>query len=229
MSLATAIRTLGLWLDPLRQALFARNIPFTYRWRLLILQQLNFIVVPLKTLPWTFTRAYRTIWIPTRGKHELRALVFEPKASTLSNISRPLHIDFHSGAFAGGVAETDIAFCHDVCRRTGAVVVSVNYRVAPQHVYPAAHEDAEDAISWLLTNAKDMFSADPECLTVSGFSAGGNLMMVAGSRARAAVGFYAAVSLSAPGPCDISAADIPPDRPASRSLGEAETGHLPRE
>lgn len=199
MNLLNAARTLGLWLDPLRQALFARHIPFNFRWRLLILQQLNLIVIPLKTLPWTFSRAYRMIWIPSRGKHTIRGLVFEPEASLTPGYEggklRPLHIDFHAGAFTGGIAEVDNNFCHEVCQRTGAVVVSVDYRVAPEHVYPAAHEDCEDAVAWLLANAKQHFHADPECLTVSGFSAGGNLMMVAGSRARAAVGVYGSVCL----------------------------------
>lgn len=76
------------------------------------------------------------------------------------------------------------------------MVVSVEYRHAPANVYPAAHEDAEDAVDWLLANAKELWNSDPENLTVSGFSAGANLMMVAGRRARAAVGFYAPVSLS---------------------------------
>lgn len=195
MNLINAARTLGLWLDPLRQALFAPNIPFTYRWRLLVLQQINFIIMPLKTVPWTFSHAYRIIWIPSRGKHMLRALVFEPKSasSTRRNMLRPLHIDFHAGAFTGGIAEVDNGFCNEVCQRTGAVVVSVDYRVAPEQIYPAAHEDCEDAVTWLLANAAEKFNADSACLTVSGFSAGGNLMMVAGSRARAAVGVYGSV------------------------------------
>lgn len=193
MNLINAARTLGLWLDPLRQALFARSIPFHLRWRLLILQQLSLIIIPIKALPWTFSRAYRTIWIPSRARHSLRALVFEPPSKNKSGGLHPLHIDFHAGGFAGGIAETDLDFCHEVCRRTGAVVASVDYRVAPQHVFPAAHDDCEDAIAWLLANARDKYAADPGCLTVSGFSAGGNAMFTAGSRARAAVGFYSAV------------------------------------
>lgn len=196
MNLVNALWTLGLWFDPLRQALFAPNIPFTFRWRLLILQQISLIVIPLKTLPWTFSRAYRIIWIPSRGKHMLRALVYEPTQTPgKRNRVRPLHVNFHAGAFTGGIAEMDNRFCDQVCRSTGAVVVSVDYRVAPQYAYPAAHEDCEDAIAWLLSNARAEFHADPDCPTVSGFSAGGNLMMVAGARARAAVGFYGSVGL----------------------------------
>lgn len=193
MNLINAARTLGLWLDPLRQALFAPGIPFHLRWRLLILQQLSLIIFPIKVLPWTFSRAYRTIWIPSRRSHYLRALVLEPRSKDKTGGLRPLHINFHAGGFAGGVAETDLNFCHEVCRRTGAVVASVDYRVAPQHAFPAAHDDCEDAIAWLLANARENFAADSDCLTVSGFSAGGNAMFTAGSRARAAVGFYSAV------------------------------------
>lgn len=91
----------------------------------------------------------------------------------------------------------DNIFCHEVCKRTRAVVVSVDYCVAPQHIFPAAHEDCEDAVTWLLANVKEKFHANSDCLTVSGFSAGANAMMVAASRARAAVGFYGAVRFNA--------------------------------
>lgn len=147
-----------------------------------------------------FLHAYLTspkhevIHIPTRSKHHLRAIVFTPRSPQTAN-PRPLHIDFHGGSFLGGIAEYDASFCALLRDRSSAVVVSVQYRHAPANVYPAAHEDAEDAVEWLLANAKELWNADPGMLTVSGFSAGANLMIVAGWRAKAAVGFYAPVSL----------------------------------
>lgn len=72
-------------------------------------------------------------------------------------------------------------------------MVSAEYRIAPRHPYPAAHEDGEDAVEWVIRNARDLWNADPDTLTVSGISAGGNMMFTAGARARAAVGFYAPV------------------------------------
>jgi acetyl esterase/lipase len=106
---------------------------------------------------------------------------------------RPLHIDFHGGAFLGGLAEYSAPFCKLLCQRTGAVMLRAEYRAAPRYVYPAAHEDAEDVIAWVLANVREKWQADAETLTVSEFSAGGNLTMVAGSMARAAVGFYVPV------------------------------------
>ena len=94
----------------------------------------------------------------------------------------------------GGIAEYDYEFCEAVSDRTRAVVVSAQYRYAPQHIYPAAHEDAEDVVDWVLANAKGLWNADPSNLTVSGSSAGANLMFVAGSRAKAAVGVCALVN-----------------------------------
>ncbi|KAL8685476.1 MAG: hypothetical protein Q9218_007736, partial [Villophora microphyllina] len=88
---------------------------------------------------------------------------------------RPLHVDIHGGGFIGGIPEYDAPFCTQVAKSTGAVVVSVGYRFAPRYPYPAAHEDVEDAILWLLKNAESTFGADPKLLTISGSSAGGTL------------------------------------------------------
>ncbi|KAK6441730.1 hypothetical protein LTR95_002038 [Oleoguttula sp. CCFEE 5521] len=189
------------WFEPLTTALFTRNIPFTYRWRLLLLQPLAFLTYALKYLPYAISAPYNVIYIPTRSTHKLRALVFTPKAfnkGTAHTGLRPLHIDFHGGSFLGGIAEYGVPFCEEVCERTGAVVVSTQYRHAPANVYPAAHEDAEDVVDWVLANAEKRFGADSKDLTVSGWSAGGNLMMVAGTRAKAAVGVYAVVDLRSP-------------------------------
>ncbi|KAK6435596.1 hypothetical protein LTR95_008212 [Oleoguttula sp. CCFEE 5521] len=189
------------WFESLTTALFTRNIAFTYRWRLLLLQPLAFLTYALKYLPYAISAPYKVIYIPTRSTHKLRALVFNPKAVHKGSDHtgpRPLHIDFHGGSFLGGIAEYGVPFCEEVCERTGAVVISTQYRHVPANVYPAAHEDAEDVVDWVLANAERRFHADPNDLTVSGWSAGGNLMMVAGKRAKAAVGVYAVVDLRLP-------------------------------
>ncbi|KAM0724217.1 hypothetical protein Q7P37_000099 [Cladosporium fusiforme] len=165
--------------EPLISALTKPGILWAHRWRLIPLQLAAF---PLYLHAYVTSPKRQIVYIPTRGKHNLRAIVFNPEDREHRE-PRPLHIDFHGGAFLGGIAEYDAPFCALLRDRSAAVVVSVQYRHAPANVYPAAHEDAEDAVEWLL-------------LTVSGFSAGANLMMVAGRRARAAVGFYAPVSLS---------------------------------
>lgn len=178
--------------EPLITALTNPYISWTHRWRLIPLQLAAF---PIYLHAYITSPRRHIIYIPTRGKHTLRAIVFSPKDQE-KHKPRPLHIDFHGGGFLGGIAEYDSPFCALLRDRSSTVVVSVEYRHAPANVYPAAHEDAEDAVDWLLANAKELWNSDPENLTVSGFSAGANLMMVAGRRARAAVGFYAPVSLS---------------------------------
>ncbi|KAG6989902.1 hypothetical protein G7Y79_00061g092890 [Physcia stellaris] len=90
---------------------------------------------------------------------------------------RPLHIDIHGGVFIGGIPEYDAPFCMQLAEMTGAVVVSVTYRFAPRYTFPAAHDDVEDAVAWLVKNAEREFNADPELVTVTGFSAGGNLAL----------------------------------------------------
>lgn len=148
----------------------------------------------MKYLPQLFSRRYSVIEIPTRGRHTVRAIVFEPPQTDNAKL-HPLHIDFHGGAFLGGIAEYDAPFCEHLSDRAGAVVISAQYRSAPANLFPCAHEDAEDVIDWVLRNAV-RWEADAISLTVSGSSAGGNLMFTAGNRAKAAVGFCAVVILA---------------------------------
>lgn len=170
-----------------RDALFSTSIPWLYRWRLLALQPITLLTYALKYTPYVFSNRYTAIEIPTRGRHKLRAIVFRPPNRTDSTPC-PLHLDFHGGGFLGGIAEYDSEICEAISDRTGAVVVSAQYRYAPVNIYPAAHEDAEDVIDWVLENASRLWNADPTSLTVSGSSAGANLMFAAGTRAKAAIG-----------------------------------------
>lgn len=88
--------------------------------------------------------------------------------------SLPLVAYFHGGGWVIGNATSDDAFCRDLCVRTGAVVVSVDYRHGPEARFPAAVDDARAALTWLAANAGN-FGADPSRLAVAGWSAGANL------------------------------------------------------
>ena len=158
-----------------------------YHGRTDALQPLSILTYSMKYLPYAFSRRYSVLEIPTRGKYSVRSIVFLPPNHSDSVVC-PLHLDFHGGAFLGGIAEYDAPFCEAISNRTGAVVISAEYRHAPANIYPTAHEDAEDVIDWVLSNAKTKWHADPSLFTVSGGSVGANLMMLAGKRAKAAIG-----------------------------------------
>jgi acetyl esterase len=81
---------------------------------------------------------------------------------------------FHGGGFVLGSLDGYDNFCRLLARRSGCLVVSVDYRLAPEHPWPAALSDAYAATQWLSNNA-EQFSGDSNRLAVAGDSAGGNL------------------------------------------------------
>lgn len=90
---------------------------------------------------------------------------------------------FHGGGFViGGVDEAD-SVCRQLVSESGIVVASVDYRLAPEHPYPAAADDSFAATSWLSANAANL-GLDAARLAVGGDSAGGNLAAVVSLRAR---------------------------------------------
>jgi cation diffusion facilitator CzcD-associated flavoprotein CzcO/acetyl esterase/lipase len=99
----------------------------------------------------------------------------------------PLIAYFHGGGWVLGSQHADEPFCRDLCVRTGAVVVSVNYRHAPEDRFPAAADDAFAAVQWIAANAAGL-GGIPGQLAVAGWSAGGNLAAVTCQLARDAGG-----------------------------------------
>jgi acetyl esterase/lipase len=99
----------------------------------------------------------------------------------------PLIAYFHGGGWVLGSEKADEPFCRDLCVRTGAVVVSVNYRHAPEDRFPAAVDDAFAAVQWIAANAAELGGIPGE-LAVAGWSAGGNLAAVTTQLARDAGG-----------------------------------------
>ncbi|WP_422747646.1 alpha/beta hydrolase [Mycobacterium sp. WMMD1722] len=95
----------------------------------------------------------------------------------------PVVVYFHGGGFAVGDLDTHDATCREHAVGAGAVVVSVDYRLAPEHPYPAAVDDAWAATRWVHAHG-DELGADPSRLAVAGDSAGGNLAAVISQRAR---------------------------------------------
>jgi acetyl esterase len=95
----------------------------------------------------------------------------------------PITMYFHGGGFAVGDLDTHDGTARQHAVGAGSVVVSVDYRLAPEHPYPAAVDDAWAATRWVADNA-DRFGADGSRLAVAGDSAGGTLSAVVAQLAR---------------------------------------------
>ncbi len=102
--------------------------------------------------------AYRLYRPPTPGPH-------------------PVVVYFHGGGWVLGDATSDDPLCRDLCLRSDALIVSVDYRHAPEHRFPAAVEDGLAAVRWVADNASAL-GGIPERLAVCGWSAGANIAAV---------------------------------------------------
>lgn len=104
----------------------------------------------------------------------LKLRIYHPDASG----PLPALFYVHGGGFVIGDLETHDAVCRTLCHGVGAVVVAVDYRLAPEHPFPAAVDDVVCVLQWLAAHAREL-RADPSRIALAGDSAGAQLATVA--------------------------------------------------
>ena len=109
--------------------------------------------------------------VPRPDGSRMRMLLYSPVGETGTT---PCLYFFHGGGFAFNAAPHHFALARELARALGVRVAMPDYRLAPRHTFPAAHEDALTGYRWLLENAA-AFRIDPEKIATAGDSAGGNL------------------------------------------------------
>ena len=120
-----------------------------------------------------------TVHIPTRDGATLRARLWAEHAKP----NLPVLLYFHGGGFTVGSPETHESLCKHLAHLAHCAVLSLDYRLAPEHTFPTAHNDAFDALQWLVANAANL-GLDPTRMAIGGDSAGGTLTAATAIAAR---------------------------------------------
>ena len=114
---------------------------------------------------------------PARDDHEIPLRIYRPRDLPDSRTDVPVVMWFHGGGWVLGDVVGDDPVCTHVAAEVGCVVVSVDYRLAPEHRAPTAAHDCVDATTWVRASG-DVLRADTSRMAVVGDSAGGNLAAV---------------------------------------------------
>lgn len=125
------------------------------------------------------------------GDQEVASSPLPPVSSSRSSIETgdrtrpllPVVVFFHGGGWVLGSVGSHDAMCRRLCNESGCIFVSVEYRLAPEHKFPAAVDDCLAATEWVARDAA-AFGGDPARIAVCGDSAGGNLAAVISLLAR---------------------------------------------
>ncbi|KAF2731114.1 alpha/beta-hydrolase [Polyplosphaeria fusca] len=111
--------------------------------------------------------------IPTRDGSTIEARSYRPK-SVDANEPLPIYMHLHGGGFLFGTLSADDAQCSLIATRTSLLVLSINYRHTPDHTFPTAWHDAQDAFAWLHAHTSTLHCS-PSHVIVGGISAGAQL------------------------------------------------------
>lgn len=110
--------------------------------------------------------------LPLKGR-EIPFRVYTPGGEA----PHPALVFYHGGGWVIGDLDSHDSVCRTLANKAECVVIAVDYRLAPEHKFPAAVEDAYDSLQWIAMHAKE-FDIDPNQIAVGGDSAGGNLAAV---------------------------------------------------
>ncbi len=109
--------------------------------------------------------------------------IYKPASNKDLATVLPVVVYFHGGGWVLGDIDTHDALCRRLCDESGCAIVSVAYRLAPEHAFPAPFDDCYAATEYIFSHAEE-FHVDPNRLLVAGDSAGGNLAAAVAIKAR---------------------------------------------
>ncbi len=127
----------------------------------------------IKASPEPVGRVYEKRFTHEKSGEPIRVKIYEPEGDG----PWPVVIFYHGGGWVWMNPETHDNNARSICKRTHALVVSVDYRLAPENPFPAGVNDAYGALLWVHENASAL-KGDPKRIAVAGDSAGGNLSAV---------------------------------------------------
>ncbi|MAG88550.1 MAG: carboxylesterase [Zunongwangia sp.] len=158
-----------------------------------VLNYIKAIEVPENEKPWITGRLFYEKMNPLAGKKE-QVFKIENRIITLKKDTVPVRIYspnnqkglpiiiyFHGGWFKGGSLETHDSPLRQLANLSQAVIISVDYRLAPEHPFPAGIEDSFTVVAWVLMNTKEL-NVDKNQITIMGDSAGGAIAATVSNR-----------------------------------------------
>ena len=135
-------------------------------WFINLLVRLMVLAKPLEDI------RVENIFIPAQGRqNKLRLRIYKPKSV---DAPTPALLWFHGGGYVLGKPEQDDDYCAHYVRELGITVVSVDYRLAPKHPFPAPLDDCYSALEWIASHSQELH-IDNNRIALGGNSAGGGL------------------------------------------------------
>jgi acetyl esterase len=121
--------------------------------------------------------------VSLNGQNNERTLTLRRYAHQQAPTKQPALLYFHGGGFTIGSIHTHDNLCRSLAAKSGVMVLSLDYRLAPEHPFPAAPDDAFETLLWVIANAAKL-GIEPTRIALGGDSAGANLAAVTAIAAR---------------------------------------------